>query len=141
MSEPKVPFGISFIRSQFTAIAATAADFISLFLLQEGQLYQKLLSLTDARSLLYATATASVIGAIISFTLGRQWAFKSTEKNIYYQALKYAIASSIIALVNVAGMQLLSNTMGNPYMLSKLVIAAVTGIFISFPLFRYWVFK
>jgi putative flippase GtrA len=141
MSEPKVPFGISFIRSQFTAIAATAADFISLFLLQESQIYQKLLSLTDARSLLYATATASVIGAIISFTLGRQWAFKSTEKNIYYQALKYAIASFIIALINVAGMQLLSNDMGNPYMLSKLVIAAVTGIFISFPLFRYWVFK
>lgn len=141
MSEPKVPFGISFIRSQFAALAATIADFISLFLLQEGHIYQKLLSLTDASSLLCATATASVIGAIISFTLGRQWAFKSTDKNIYFQAFKYVIASTIIALVNVGGMHLLSNNMGNPYMLSKLAIATVTGIFISFPLFRYWVFR
>lgn len=141
MSTPKVPFFISFLRSQIAAIAATAADFCSLYCLKEGQVFQKLLSTTDARSLLIATATASIIGACISFTLGRNWAFKQKDKNIYGQAAKYAVASFIIACINVAGMHLLSNVMDNPYMLSKAIIAVLTGIFVSFPLFRYWVFR
>ena len=141
MSKPKVPFFISFVRSQIAAFAATIGDFSSLYLLQEGQVYHKLLGTTDARSLLLSTASASIIGAVISFTLGRTWAFKRKDKPILQQAIKYSVASFIIALINVAGMHVLSNLMGNTYMLSKAIIAVLTGVFVSFPLFRYWVFK
>jgi putative flippase GtrA len=141
MSDPKVPFFTSFVRSQVAAFAATVGDFSSLYLLQEGQVYHRLLGTTDAQSLLFSTATASIIGAVISFTLGRTWAFKRKDKPILAQATKYAIASMIIALINVGGMHILSNVMGNSYMLSKAIIAVLTGVFVSFPLFRYWVFK
>ncbi|MDA8692730.1 GtrA family protein [Saprospiraceae bacterium] len=141
MSKPKVPFFISFIRSQIAAFAATIGDFSSLYLLQEGQVYHNLLGTSDARSLLLSTATASILGAVISFTLGRTWAFKRKDKPILQQAIKYAIASTIIALINVGGMHVLSNVMGNSYMLSKAFIAVLTGVFVSFPLFRYWVFR
>jgi putative flippase GtrA len=141
MSEPKVPFITSFLRSQVAAIAATAGDFSSLYCLNESQLFQKLFGTSNAQSLLIATATASIIGACISFTLGRTWAFKSNDKNIWFQASKYAAASFLIACINVVGMHILSNVLGNSYMLSKAIIALLTGVFVSFPLFRYWVFS
>jgi len=141
MSTPKVPLLKSFFRSQVAAFAATIGDFSSLYLLQEGQIYSKILGTTDTRSLLLSTATASIIGACISFTLGRNWAFDQKEKSIYAQAAKYAVASFLIAMINVGGMHMLTNVMDLPYMLSKAIIALLTGIFVSFPLFRYWVFK
>ncbi len=141
MPTPKVPLISSFLRSQVAAIAATAGDFSSLYCLTEGQIIQQLLGTSTARSLLIATAIASIIGACISFTLGRTWAFKSQDKGIWLQACKYAAASFLIACINVGGMHLLSNVMDNSYMYSKVIIAAITGVFVSFPLFRYWVFR
>ncbi len=140
MSE-KVPFLKSFYRSQITALAATIVDFSTLYLLQQSGTYSKLFGISNEKGLLFSTATASLFGAIVSFLLNRYWAFEKADKNIYGQAIKYAVASFIIALVNVAGMELLANQWGYPYMWSKVIIAAITGVVVSFPLFRYWVYK
>jgi len=127
----KVPFFISFVRSQIGAICATSVDMLSLFALTEwaGIYY------------VYSAGIASALGAVTSFLLLRYWAFESTEHRILGQAGKYAVVSGLILLLNMGGIYLFTDLMGLQYMLSKVIIASLIGIFVSFPLFCYWVYR
>jgi len=131
MSEHKVPFWSSFLRSQMGSLLASATDISSLFILTEFIGFYYLVS----------TAIASGLGAIVGFLILRYWAFKRTDKSWGLQALKYGIASIVILLCNVAGMYLLTDGMNIQYMYSKLIISILIGVLISFPIFRYWVYK
>lgn len=89
----------------------------------------------------YSAGIASALGAITSFLSLRYWAFKRTEKKILGQAFKYIMVSGLILLLNMGGIYLLTDIAGFQYMISKIIIASFIGIFISFPLFRYWVYR
>lgn len=130
MSSPKVPFFPSLLRSQLGSLLATTVDFSTLYIATEfcGIYY------------VISAAIASGMGAIVGFIVQRRWAFKRTEKPIGYQAFKYAITSIIILIFNVIGIYLVTDLLGVQYMISKIIIAFLVGILISFPLFRYWVY-
>jgi len=131
MAEHKVPLVKSFIRAQFTSLAASATDISSLYLFTEyaGIYY------------LISTALASTCGAVVGFFMSRHWTFEKTEDGLWGQAWKYAVASIIILLCNVAGMYLLTDGLNIQYMGSKIIISVLVGFCVSFPLFRYWVYK
>jgi len=131
MTRHKVPFIESFFKSQFSSLTATTVDFVTLVFLTEilGIYY------------LISTAIASGFGAIVSFFMGRHWAFKKAELNIYKQATKYALASLLILLCNVAGMYLFTDILNFQYIISKIFISILVGFLISFPLFRYFVYR
>jgi len=131
MSDHKVPLWTSFYRSQFASLIASITDISCLFVFTEFAGIHYLVS----------TAMASSCGAIVGFLIGRFWAFKSTDKGMGWQATKYGLASVIILLVNVLGMYLLTDLAGLQYMYSKLVVSLLVGFLVSFPLFRYWVYK
>ena len=130
-AQAKVPFIESFFKSQFSSIVATLVDFLTL------------IGLTELLGIFYlvSTAMASVAGAIVSFMLGRHWAFRRADKHIGPQAMKYALASFCILLCNVGGMYLFTDILGIPYVYSKIIVAIIVGVVISFPLFRYFVYK
>ncbi|MBT8230478.1 MAG: GtrA family protein [Saprospiraceae bacterium] len=131
MSRHNVPFFESFFKSQLSSFLATAVDFVTLVILTElfGIYY------------LVSTAIASAFGAIVSFLLGRYWAFKRPESFIVAQAFRYAVASGIILMANVAGMYFFTDILSIQYLISKIIVAIITGILISFPLFRYFVYQ
>jgi len=130
MSQPKVPFFRSLVKSQLGSFLATIFDFCSLYALTEwvGVYY------------VISAGIASGIGAIVGFIVQRNWAFKRTDKDWRYQALKYALTSLLILILNMGGIYLFTESLAFPYMLSKLIIAFIIGILVSFPLFRYWVY-
>ena len=129
-SNSKVPFFTSLIRSQLGSATATIADFSTLFFVTEylGIYY------------VISAGLASCAGAIVGFIIQRKWAFKRTDKPITRQAIKYALVSLLILILNVIGIYVFTDLLGNQYMVSKVIIAFLVGIFISFPLFRYYVY-
>ena len=131
MATSSVPFFQSFIRSQFASIIATLVDMTSLYLLTE---------LIDVYYV-YSTGIGSAMGAVVSFLLGRYWAFKVIDKSFYLQALRYALASLLILVLNMIGVYYLTDSANMYYMWSKVTISIVVGVFVSFPLFRYFVYK
>lgn len=131
MTDQKVPFFQSLIKSQLGSFLATLFDFSSLYILTEWCNIYYVIS----------AGIASGIGAIVGFIVQRNWAFQRTDKKWQGQAIKYGLVSLLILLLNMAGIYLFTEMLHFQYMVSKLVIALVIGIFVSFPLFRYYVYN
>lgn len=131
MESSRVPFGESFIKSQFSSIFATLSDFLILVILTEffGIYY------------LLSAALGSFGGAVISFLLGRHWAFRRTQRTWYYQAIKYGLVSGLVLVLNVSGLYLLTDLLNINYIYSKIIVSVLIGFFVSFPLFRYFVYN
>jgi len=127
----KVPLFKSFYRSQIGSFMASVVDIVSLYLLTEFLNVYYVIS----------AGIASGLGAIVGFTVLRIWAFKQTDRPIATQAAKYALVSLLILLLNMGGIYAVTEYLGLQYMISKLVIAFVIGIGVSFPLFRYYVYR
>lgn len=127
----RVPFVTSFVRSQMSSAAATALDF-TVFVF-----------LTEILNIYYVTAAAisAFAGAIISFFLGRNWAFRRKDGHLTYQALKYIITSSSSLVLNTYGIFALTEYAGIPYIYSKVAISLLVGVFFNFFMFRYFVYK
>ena len=128
----KVPFMRSFMRYNVSALIATAADFLVLSLLHYGL----------GMYYVYATAIGAVAGAVVSFFLGRHWAFMNKEGKLSTQSIKYIITSGFSLLLNVAGMYLLVDILGiSNIIIAKTIIALTVGILFNFPMQRFFIYK
>ena len=84
--EDKVPFITSFVRSQMSSFIATAMDFlvfITCFRIVE---------------IYYVTSNGigAAAGAVVSFYLGRNWAFRRKDGSLTGQAMKYILSFSSV---------------------------------------------
>ncbi len=131
MNDSKEPLIGSFLRSQAASFAATMTDFLSFLFLTEiiGFWY------------IASNVVSSVLGAIVSFTLGRNWAFKKTDVRKRGQIFRYAITSLLSLLLNTAGLYVLTEWGGMHYFYSKVFVSFLIGVSFNFLMFRYFVFK
>jgi len=121
----------SLARSQITAVIATVSDFAMLVFL------------TEVVGIYYVASTAvgAFIGAVISFLLGRFWAFVAPDGNFVHQIIKYAAVSGGSLGLNSAGVYLMTDFGHLPYPISKVIIAVSVGLTYNFFLHRYFVFR
>jgi len=131
LKEPKVPFFTSFIRSQASSAVSTIFDFGSF-----GLLYYVF-------DVFYGLSSAigNIFGAIVSFYLGRNWAFKRQHGKLSHQAIKYAITSITSAIINTSGVIFLTENFGLEPTFSKAIVALLVGATFNFLMFRYFVYK
>ncbi len=127
----KVPFFTSFIRSQASSAVSTVFDFGA-----SGLLYYVF-------SVYYGVSTAAgnIFGAIVSFYLGRNWAFKRKDGKISHQAIKYAITSLTSSAINTTGVIYLTENFGLEFLISKAIVAFIVGATFNFLMFRYFVYR
>ncbi len=129
--DQNVSFITSLWRSQATAIVATATDFSVYFIL------------FHFISIYYVTASGigAFCGAIVSFFLSRNWAFKSTDDLMRHQMIRYACASGFSLFLNIYGIYFIVETFDVEETAAKILTSILIGLFINFPIFRYWVFR
>ncbi len=119
-----------YLRAQFTALIATAADFSVTIILKEiaGFWY------------LYAVAIGAAAGAILAFFLGRHWVFRSASRSVHAQALRYVMVAAVSWILNTSGVWLLTELAAIPYLYSKLFVSVIIGLTVNFILTKRFVF-
>jgi putative flippase GtrA len=121
----------TFIRSVSVSIVATLADYVlSLFLFH-------ILHITEV----YSTALGSVNGAFVSFYLNRWWAFKSGSGKLSGQAIRYIITLGFSILLNSLGVYLFAKFTVLPFVIMRIFVTGLVGVFINYPLYKNFVFK
>ena len=130
-TKEKVPLFQSFLRSQATSALSTVFDFGS-----SGVFYYIFHVHYGISSYI-----GNIFGAIVSFYLGRNWAFKSQDGKLSHQVGKYAITSFSSACINTVGILFLTENFGVDPAWSKVILAALVGVSFNFLMFRYFVYK
>ncbi len=121
----------SWLRSQGVAITATSTDFLVTIFLKEvaGVWY------------VASNALGAFCGAVVSFLLLRNWAFKRHDEHWHGQAVRYIIASGMSLLLNTGGVWLLTELLDIQYIVSKMIVAVLMGLTVNYWMFKYFVFK
>ena len=131
MKNAKEPLGKSFVKSQASSVIATATDFCIYFLLYKGfDIFYGL-----------SSGIGAVFGAVVSFFLGRHWAFKKKDGRLTTQALRYAVTSGSSVFLNTFGMIWVTETFHISPDVSKVIVAILIGVLFNFLMFRYFVYK
>jgi putative flippase GtrA len=121
----------SFFRSQIGSSLATLTDFIVFLILDKifGVYY------------VIATTLGNIVGAIVSFFLGRHWAFKNKDGSISKQATRYIITSSLSSLLNTGLLILIVEVFKADPFYGKLIASFFVGVTFNFFMFKHYVFK
>ncbi|MBI1224747.1 MAG: hypothetical protein GC192_05885 [Bacteroidetes bacterium] len=121
----------AWFRSQAAALTATGTDFLITILLKEF----------TGLGLVVSNATGAFCGAVVSFLLLRNWAFKRHDQRWHGQAIRYILASGLSLVLNTAGVWLFSEVFGIQYIVSKTMVAIFMGLTINYLMFKYFVFR
>jgi putative flippase GtrA len=120
----------SFIKFQFTALIATAVDFIVTIILKE--------KLNIHYS--WAVAGGATTGAITAFTINRQWVFKSLSEHPVTQGFRYFLVATGSVILNTMGTYFITESFHAPYLVSKALVALVIGFTYSYYFSKRFVF-
>jgi putative flippase GtrA len=117
-------------RHQTGALTASAVDFLMMICWVELRL----------GSSVSGTAVGAASGAITNFLLGRRWIFQAGNRSAARQAFRYALVSAGSLGLNSLGQYLALRVIGLPYVLCRVIVAAIVSVCWNFPLHRRFVF-
>jgi putative flippase GtrA len=117
-------------RHQTGAVIATTVDFLMMIAWVE----------LGAGSPVSGAAVGAASGAVTSFTLGRLWIFRAHQRPAVGQAFRYLLVAAGSLGLNTLGQALALRATALPYVLARVVVAAVVGLSWNFPLHRRFVF-
>jgi len=113
------------------SLTATLVDFTMTIVLKESFQCWYLL----------ASVLGTISGGVINFTMNRRWVFRARSKKVQLQAIKYIMVWMGNLLLVSAGVFLLTNYARFSYVVSKVTVSLVVGVFYNYVLQKRFVFK
>jgi putative flippase GtrA len=121
----------TFIKAQAASFTATVVDFTITVLLKE----------VFHCWYLVASIIGTVSGGVVNFLMNRSWVFQAHNKRIHFQALKYILVWIGNLVLVSGGVFVLTNYGGFSYIVSKITVSLIVGIFYNYVLQKRFVFK
>jgi len=121
----------TFIKAQAASLTATAVDFAVTVILKEWVHCWYLL----------ASILGTLSGGMVNFTMNRRWVFGARDKKIHFQVIKYLLVWVGNLVLVSSGVFILTNYGGISYLVSKITVSVMVGIFYNYTLQKRFVFK
>lgn len=121
----------TFIKAQAASLTATIVDFGITVLLKEVFHCWYLL----------ASILGTVSGGVVNFSMNRSWVFRAHDKKIHFQAVKYILVWIGNLVLVSGGVFVLTRYGGFSYIVSKITVSLIVGIFYNYVLQKRFVFK
>lgn len=121
----------TFVKAQAASLTATGVDFAVTIILKEWFNSWYLL----------ASILGTISGGIVNFSMNRRWVFSANDRKIHLQAVKYLLVWGGNLVLVSTGVFVLTNFWGLSYLVSKISVSVLVGIFYNYLLQKHFVFK
>ena len=122
---------ITFAKAQAASFVASATDYLVTLLCVEALGFWYF----------YGSATGTVVGGLVNFTVARRWVFRSTESDRRTQLFYYALVWLGYLFLITNGVFLFTHYAGFNYMVSKVIVSLALAFFYNYPIQRNFVFS
>jgi putative flippase GtrA len=121
----------TFARAQIASLVASIVDFWVTIILKEwlGFWYVS------------ASATGTIAGGVTNFSMGRQWVFKSFNRQTEIQLFRYLLVWLGYLILTTSGVYLLTHYTPMTYLISKVIVSLFMAISYNYPLQKKFVFS
>lgn len=121
----------TFARAQIASLVASIVDFWVTIILKEwlGFWYVS------------ASATGTIAGGVTNFSMGRQWVFKSFNRQAEIQLFRYLLVWMGYLILTTSGVYLLTHYTPMTYLISKVIVSLFMAISYNYPLQKKFVFS
>lgn len=120
----------TFLKAQVASLSASIFDFLTT------------LVCTQYLNFWYVTGSASgtIVGGIINFTMGRHWVFGTPKKKAYIQLMRYILVWSGNFMLTTSGVFLVTNFLNINYIVSKIIVTSTVGVTYNYLMQKKFVF-
>jgi len=122
---------IIYLKAQAVLILGSLGDFSVTILLVEK----------FHRGYIEANLAGNITGALLQFILSRNWAFKATEGNIFWQWFRFLLMWGGNFALSAAGLYLLTKVAGMNYLVGKTIVSVILGLTYNYIVQRWFVFR
>jgi putative flippase GtrA len=121
----------TFARAQIASLVASLVDFWVTIILKEWMGFWYVA----------ASATGTTLGGVTNFVIGRQWVFKSFNRQAEIQLLRYILVWLGYLILTTSGVYLLTHYTPMTYLISKVIVSLFMAISYNYPLQKKFVFS
>lgn len=121
----------TFVKAQAASATATLVDFAVTILLKEVFHWWYLV----------ASILGTTSGGMVNFLMNRSWVFRAHDKKIHFQVAKYVMVWTGNLVLMSGGVFILTNYGGLSYVVSKILVSVIVGVFYNYVLQKRFVFK
>jgi len=122
---------MTLLKAQLSSLVSTITDFLLTHFLTEAAGIWYLIS----------SVIGTTMGGFVNFLLGRHWVFKAKSNPALSQAGKYLVVWIGSLILNTTGVYVFTEILLFHYLVSKVLISLMVGIFFNFLLQKMFVFK
>lgn len=121
---------ITFAKAQATSFTASVVDYLITILCVEvlGMFY------------FFGSATGTIAGGAVNFSLARRWVFRSTGEDRRLQILYFVIVWLGYLFLITNGVYLLTHFLEWNYLVSKVIVSLVLAFCYNYPIQKSFVF-
>lgn len=120
----------SFLKAQVASLSASIFDFLTTLVCTQYFHFWYLMG----------SASGTIIGGIINFSMGRHWVFDSTRKKLHTQIWKYLLVWSGNFILTTTGVYLVTHYININYMISKIIVTGTIGVSYNYLMQKKFVF-
>lgn len=119
-----------FSKAQVSAFCGGIIDYLTMIFLTEflGIHY------------IFSIGMGGIVGAIVNFSINRKWTFKSGQKSIGNQLVKFSIVAAGSILFKSIGTYILTEWLLIDYKISRIIADAIVCFGFNYYMQKKWVF-